>query len=111
RARMSQQPERFSAIFDEMDRISLAGADALQAGRYEDLGGLMNVCHGYLNAIGVSTTELESMVALARGAGALGAKLTGGGGGGSIVALCPGRESAVTEALQNAGYAIVTAHG
>ena len=71
--------------------------------------GLMNLCHGYLNAIGVSTVELERMVAIARGAGALGAKLTGAGGGGSIVALCPGRETAVADALRTAGYTIVTA--
>ena len=109
RARMEQQPDRFSALFDEMDRIALAGAEALQAGRYEELGGLMNLCHGYLNAIGVSTVELERMIAIARSAGASGAKLTGAGGGGSIVALCPGREMAVADALRAAGYEIVTA--
>ncbi len=109
RARMSQQPDRFRAIFDEMDRIALAGAEALKTVSYEELGGLMNVCHGYLNAIGVSTIELEQMIAIARGAGALGAKLTGAGGGGSIVALCPGRERAVADSLRRAGYEIVSA--
>ena len=109
RARMEQQPDRFRAIFDEMDGITLAGAEALQAARYEELGGLMNLCHGYLNAIGVSTVELERMIAIARSAGAVGAKLTGAGGGGSIVALCPGREMAVADALRAAGYEIVTA--
>ena len=110
RARMSQQPERFDAIFDEMDRIALAGTDALKAGDFETLGSLMNLCQGYLNAIGVSTVELERMISIARSAGAAGAKLTGGGGGGSIVALCPGRETAVADALQAAGYEIISAH-
>ncbi|MDH5584565.1 MAG: mevalonate kinase, partial [Gammaproteobacteria bacterium] len=57
-----------------------------------------------LNAIGVSTPELEYMVAIARDSGAAGAKLTGGGGGGSIVALCPGKEDEVRTALQKSGY-------
>ena len=109
RARMSQQPDRFNAIFDEMDRIALAGTDALKGGEFEDLGSLMNLCQGYLNAIGVSTVELERMISIARGAGAVGAKLTGGGGGGSIVALCPGRETAVADALHAAGYEIISA--
>ncbi len=44
------------------------------------------------------------MVSVARLNGALGAKLTGAGGGGSIVALCPGRIDDVRQALQRAGY-------
>ena len=52
----------------------------------------MNVCHGFLNALQVSTPELEKMINIARSNGAIGAKLTGAGGGGSIVALCPGEE-------------------
>jgi hydroxymethylglutaryl-CoA reductase len=44
------------------------------------------------------------MVSLARSAGAKGAKLTGGGGGGSVVALCPGTVSDVTSAFAAAGF-------
>ena len=80
------------------------GAEALEAKRYDVLGSLMNVCHGLLNAIEVSTPDLENMVAIARENGAAGAKLTGAGGGGSIVALCPGKEDAVRTALQRSGY-------
>ena len=47
------------------------------------------------------------MIALARANGAVGAKLTGSGGGGSIVALCPGKTSEVARALRDAGYQIV----
>ena len=67
----------------------------------------MNVCQGLLNAIGVSTPALEQMVAIAREAGAAGAKLTGAGGGGSIVAVCPGKVSEVAAALQAAGYTTI----
>jgi len=80
---------------------------ALSEADYETLGALMNIGHGYLNAIEVSTPELERMIAIARSAGAVGAKLTGAGGGGSIVALCPGREDDVARALQDAGYKII----
>ena len=41
----------------------------------------MNLCHGYLNALQLSTPELEELVHIARKHGAIGAKLTGGGGG------------------------------
>jgi hydroxymethylglutaryl-CoA reductase len=91
-------------LFDEMDRISVAGAALLRAGNYAELGLAMNICHGLLNAIEVSTAELEHMVSLARQAGATGAKLTGAGGGGSIVALCPGRIDTVRETMRHAGY-------
>ena len=94
----------FDAIFDEMDRLSRDGARLLAAGDWEKLGALMNICHGLLNAIGVSTPGLERMVTLARQSGAVGAKLTGAGGGGSIVALCPGCLDEVRSALRRAGY-------
>ncbi len=104
RARRERSPERYDAIFDEMDRISLAGMGLLRSKSYKELGLAMNVCHGLLNAIGVSTPDLERMVSLARQAGAAGAKLTGAGGGGSIVALCPDAVESVQSTLQRAGY-------
>jgi len=104
RERYDQHPSLYESIFDEIDKLSIAGATALAAADYDKLGAYMNVCHGLLNAIEVSTPELENMVTLARQHGALGAKLTGAGGGGSIVALCPGTSAAVSGALQSAGY-------
>lgn len=104
RARRERAPERYDAIFDEIDRISLAGVELLRSRNYRELGLAMNVCHGLLNAIEVSTPGLERMVMLARQAGAVGAKLTGGGGGGSIIALCPATIDSVQQALRQAGY-------
>jgi mevalonate kinase len=54
-----------------------------------ELGRLMNFDHGLLEALGVSSRSLDAMVWAARDAGAYGAKLTGAGGGGCIVALDP----------------------
>jgi hydroxymethylglutaryl-CoA reductase len=104
RERRERAPAHFDAVFDEMDSLSRQGADLLRAGDWYELGGLMNLCHGLLNAIGVSTPTLERMVTLARHAGAAGAKLTGAGGGGSIVAMCPDGIDAVEKALRQGGY-------
>ena len=106
RARYDRSPERYAAIFDEIDTISRAGADALRDRDYATLGALMNLCHGLLNAIEVSVPVLESMVRTARQHGATGAKMTGSGGGGSVVALCPGCEDAVSDALAADGYTV-----
>jgi hydroxymethylglutaryl-CoA reductase len=107
RSRFKKNEEMYTTIFDEIDEISLAGAVALRNRDYEQLGSLMNVCQGFLNAIEVSTPELEKMIATARSSGAIGAKLTGAGGGGSIVAMCPGKVDEVSQALTEAGYEIV----
>jgi hydroxymethylglutaryl-CoA reductase len=104
RDRRDQAPAHFDALFDEMDSLSRQGAERLRSGSWRELGALMNVCHGLLNAIGVSTPALERMVTLARQAGAAGAKLTGAGGGGSIVALCPDGIDTVEAALRQGGY-------
>ena len=112
RARRERSPGQFDRVFDQMDALSRAGAEALRAGNWEELGAAMNLCHGLLNAIGVSTPRLEHMVALARKSGAVGAKLTGAGGGGSIVALCPQGLTAVRDAMEAAGYqTLVLAYG
>ncbi|TNF87749.1 MAG: hydroxymethylglutaryl-CoA reductase, degradative, partial [Gammaproteobacteria bacterium] len=80
---------RYDGIFDQIAALTRAGVDALRDGHFQELGELMNLCHGYLNALQLSTPELEELVHIARANGALGAKLTGGGGGGSMIALCP----------------------
>ncbi|WP_436907154.1 mevalonate kinase [Halosimplex marinum] len=63
------------------------GEAALSAGDLDELGELMDFNHGLLSALGVSSRSLDAMVWAARDAGALGAKLTGAGGGGCVVAL------------------------
>jgi hydroxymethylglutaryl-CoA reductase len=107
RRRYERNPSLYSGLFDEIDQISVAGAAALKQCDYEQLGAMMNVCQGLLNALEVSTPELEGMIDIARVAGAVGAKLTGAGGGGSIVALCPGKVDEVTRALEHAGYQVI----
>ncbi len=63
------------------------GEHALADEDVDRIGDLMDFNHGLLSALGVSSRSLDAMVWAARDAGALGAKLTGAGGGGCIVAL------------------------
>ncbi|MEM7279810.1 MAG: mevalonate kinase, partial [Pseudomonadota bacterium] len=104
RDRYQEQPQHYDSVFGAMDDLAIDGAEALRSKDYAHLGRLMNTAHGLLNTIGVSTPELENMVAVARAAGAAGAKLTGSGGGGSIVAVCPGTTDDVVAALDACGF-------
>jgi len=74
-------------IYDAAARLVEAARDAIERGDYETLGELMNINHGLLSALGVSNAKLEELVYAARAAGALGAKITGAGGGGMVLAL------------------------
>lgn len=69
--------------------VARAGKEAALAGDLAALGRAMNANHRLLRALEVSTPGLERLIEAAKAAGALGAKLTGGGLGGSIVALAP----------------------
>jgi hydroxymethylglutaryl-CoA reductase len=104
RASWQQYPDRYESLFDQIGQLTKLGHDAVQEGRLAELGELMNLCHGYLNALQLSTPELEELVHIARRHGAIGAKLTGGGGGGSMIALCPDESSTVQQAFEAAGY-------
>ena len=104
RASWRQYPERYETIFDQIGHLTVSASDAVKSGQLNELGELMNLCHGYLNALQLSTPELEEMIHVARQNGAVGAKLTGGGGGGSMIALCPDSSGPVKTAIESAGY-------
>ena len=93
----------YEKIFDEIDSLALQSIQAIQNNDFELLGQLMNINHGLLNTLQVSTPELERLIMIARESGALGAKLTGGGGGGAVIALC--RDIDITKsAIESEGY-------
>jgi len=84
--------------------IVLRAIDALKENDLETLGELMNINHALLYGVGVSDESLEWLVNAARKAGALGAKLTGAGGGGCMIALTKNEElERVFEAIQRVG--------
>lgn len=64
---------------------------ALTRGDYENLGLLMTAAHEQLERFGITTDHMDALVSVALHEGAMGAKLTGSGGGGSIIALVADR--------------------
>ncbi|GAB3675075.1 hydroxymethylglutaryl-CoA reductase, degradative [Salinisphaera aquimarina] len=105
RTAWQKNPERYEAIFSQIDQLALAGVEALRKGDIAELGELMNIDHGLLNALQVSSWEIEELVEIARRNGALGAKLTGGGGGGAMIAVCePERTQSIASAMRAASY-------
>jgi mevalonate kinase len=84
--------------------VTGAARAAIEAGDLAQVGQLMNQNQALLEEMGVSGPELERLVGAARAAGALGAKLSGAGRGGNMVALVETEtETAVREALLAAG--------
>ncbi|MDJ0656962.1 MAG: hydroxymethylglutaryl-CoA reductase, degradative [Xanthomonadales bacterium] len=104
RSGWEQSRRIYDRIFNEIDQLTLRALEALRAYELERVGQLMNVGQGLLNALQVSSWEIEELVQIARDNGALGAKLTGAGGGGSIIALCPEDPAKVAKAIEEAGY-------
>jgi hydroxymethylglutaryl-CoA reductase len=94
----------YDTMFKGIDAVTGQAIGALKRNDLGRLGELMNVCQGLLNGLQVSSWELEELIQIARENGALGAKLTGGGGGGSMIALCPENAADVMRAMHDAGY-------
>lgn len=92
RQRKEREPEKYSELFKEADQLAQDARNSLDAFNLEEVGSYMNENHSLLREIGVSCKELDALVDVARNSGALGAKLTGGGRGGYMVALTPGAE-------------------
>lgn len=107
-AMVRERKDRYPSIIDPLIRIggetALRATEALKNGDIPTLGELMNINHGLLYAISVSSEPLERLVYAARKAGALGAKLTGAGGGGCMIALSsPDTLEQVVKAIERAG--------
>jgi len=103
-----EYPEMINPIIKAIGSFAEKGRNLVSKKDYTSLGKLMNVNHGLLDALGVSTPELSALVYAARNAGAYGAKLTGAGGGGCMVALTDSPH-VVAKAIEKAGgQAIIT---
>lgn len=105
------EPERYNALFDAVGSLVERARALIESGQPEALGPLMDENHVLLQAMDVSSPELDHLVAAARSAGALGAKLSGGGRGGNMIALVrPEAAGALASALRHAGaeHTIIT---
>jgi mevalonate kinase len=82
-----KHPDIVDPILDAIEGVSMSAIHHLSNPR--ELGRYMDMNHALLDALGVGHPQLSKMVLASRGAGAFGAKITGAGGGGCMVALCP----------------------
>lgn len=82
---------------------------ALETGQLEMLGNVLDAAHDLLRFVGASTPDLDALVQRAKSAGALGAKLTGAGGGGCVLALASDNTSAqaIAHAWQQTGFQVI----
>lgn len=104
--RKEKYKEKYNKIFNEAEQIAYDAKIALEFSDIEKIGHLMNRNHSLLQEIEVSSKELDFLVNLARDNGAIGAKLTGGGLGGNMIALTPGMElqKKVAKTIEKEGY-------
>ena len=104
RRQWQEDPDTFNAIFDGCGLIAQAARQAIEQGDLAAVGRLMNENHQLLQEMTVSGPKLDRLVTAARQTGALGAKLSGAGRGGNMIALVTA-ETAVTvsESLLKAG--------
>ena len=108
--RKKKNPEKYNSFFKQAESVAIAGRKALENYDLKKIGDLMNENHRLLQEIGVSSKELDFLVDLARKQGAFGAKLTGGGGGGCIIALTPGKglQGQVLSAIKSLGFEVLS---
>jgi len=97
---------KWENVFDRVGGIAEKAREAIETGKMKELGELMNNNHALLQEMTVSSPELDNLVSAALNAGALGAKLSGGGRGGNMIALANNEKAPViSEALLSAGAA------
>ncbi len=97
-------PAHWEQLFDRVAQIVRQARAAIETGDTVALGPLMDANHAILQTLTVSSVELDRLVDAAKSAGAAGAKLSGGGRGGNMIALVtPQRVDEVVRALHLAG--------
>ena len=104
----AERPKEYANLAHQAQQIANQATTALRQGKDKELGTLMNENQRLLETIGVSSPDLDNLIAAALSAGALGAKLTGGGGGGCMIALAnDSTTSEVARAIKQAGGEII----
>jgi mevalonate kinase len=109
RERKEKYPKKYAKIFKEAEDLAYKARKALESYDLKAVGKYMDENHKQLQAIELSCEELDFLVGIARKHGAIGAKLTGGGLGGNMVALTPGRElqEKVARAIEKEGFEVL----
>ncbi|MFW9850057.1 MAG: mevalonate kinase [Candidatus Thorarchaeota archaeon] len=109
RAMKDADPKWFDRIAKEYETLVNEALGALRDGNVEKVGQLMNRNHELLQELTVSCEELDNLVSIARNNGALGAKMTGTGRGGNMIAIASDEASRdkIATALEEGGAAFV----
>jgi len=107
--RKKHEPEKYNPLFNQAESLAFEARKALEDFDIKKVGRLMNENHRLLQQIEVSSKELDYLINLALDHGAFGAKLTGGGGGGCMIALTPRKElqNAVANAMEKEGFEVL----
>ncbi len=107
--RKKRSPEKYNTLFRRAEKLAYSARKALEEFDLRKVGRLMNENHRFLQEIEVSCEELDYLVTLALELGAFGAKLTGGGGGGCMIALTPKEElqETIATAIEDKGYEVL----
>ncbi len=96
--------QKWEKVFDKIGEIAKKAKEKIENGESKELGELMNQNHALLQEMTVSSPELDRLINAARKAGAWGAKLSGGGRGGNMIALVkPEIAETVSRSLKEAG--------
>lgn len=108
--RRDRQKEIVNSVLNSIGILVIESLRFLKKNDLPALGELMDINQGLLEALGVSTFELNKLISVARNNGAYGAKLTGAGGGGCMIALCPKtKQKLIADAIQKAkGKPLIT---
>jgi len=99
-------PDRYARLLQEARQIAAEAMASIETFNLEEIGCLMNRNQSLLQKAEVSCPELDFLIDLSRSVGALGAKLTGSGGGGCMLALTPGKDlqEVVASAIEAKGF-------
>ena len=92
---LRNDPERVGKVFESIEKLVRSATGAIESGDHVALGRLLDSNHGLLSSLSLGTTKLDEMCQAARDAGALGAKMTGAGGGGCMFALASDEDAAL----------------
>jgi mevalonate kinase len=104
--RKKKYPDRYERILHQAGQIAAEAMTGIEAFDLAQIGGLMDRNQALLQEAEISCPELDLLIDLSRSVGALGAKLTGSGGGGCMIALTPGKDlqQKVASAIEAKGF-------
>jgi len=107
--RREKNPEKYDLIFEHAKALIPKARSAFESGDYKTIGKLMLENHKLLQEVEVTCKELDHLVNVAQDNGAWGAKMTGSGFGGYMIALTPGTElqATIAEAIEREGFKVL----